>query len=353
MLAAEDDVFLAGAYRLLLEREADGDGADFYGRRLAMGSPRLEVLAELARSDEAARVLARDRILRTALEQALGAAAPRSPTLAELLALGDVDFIDAALRHLQPQAATLPQRRQWLARLHGSGSREGVLRALVDAADPGAQTQIAGLDEWLKLQPDGLAAVATSPAQLLARVDEDFVDAAYHAVLGRSPDFHGWAHCMGRLAAGCSRSAVLYEMAVSTEARQRPTVWPELESWVRRQRRWRMPLLRVLAGWMGWLESESSRARALRQFAHTQRRVQRLESGWAPMTVGSRAPDGTDCRDGAASLEALLQRHETLLDLQRDRFERQLRALKQRLDTLVPPRIDGPRRRNRRGRPRR
>lgn len=57
--------------------------------------------------------------------------------------------------------------------------------------------------------------------RLLSLPAEEFLGAAYHAILGREIDAEGSAHYSAKLAQGRSRSSILVALASSTEARQR------------------------------------------------------------------------------------------------------------------------------------
>jgi hypothetical protein len=56
---------------------------------------------------------------------------------------------------------------------------------------------------------------------LLRLVGEDFIRAAYNAILGRDPDPEGLRHYLSALRDGCRRTRILYALARSDEARAR------------------------------------------------------------------------------------------------------------------------------------
>jgi hypothetical protein len=55
--------------------------------------------------------------------------------------------------------------------------------------------------------------------ELMVEEDEDFIDAAYALLLNRAPDAIGAAAYLGSLRSGKSKIQILYEMAISDEAR--------------------------------------------------------------------------------------------------------------------------------------
>lgn len=84
-----------------------------------------------------------------------------------------------------------------------------------------------------------------SLARLLSLQNEEFVEAAYEAVLGRDPDTEGHAYYLARLRSGYSKLSVLFQLRGSGESRHRPDV-PGLSRTLARYRLGRLPLI-------GWL----------------------------------------------------------------------------------------------------
>jgi Domain of unknown function (DUF4214) len=85
----------------------------------------------------------------------------------------------------------------------------------------------------------------TSLVGLLSLHDDEFVDAAYLAVLGRDPDAEGRAYYLARVRTGYSKLSVLNQLRASGEPHNGANV-RGLSSGLRRYRLGRLPLL-------GWL----------------------------------------------------------------------------------------------------
>jgi hypothetical protein len=344
LLACEGDTFVEEAYRLLLGREADTEGLAFYRRRLAGGARRQELLAELSRSEEAARMLAEDSALEAALRRLLGLASPGPTTsLATLLSATDADFIDLLCRHLAPGRLGTGERLRLLARLRAGQPRVQLASELADTHGVAASAALPGLDTWIMAYREARAPATAEVAELMALHDDHFVAAAYRCLLGREVDFQGLAHYGGLLDQGASRTSILLELARSSEARGQPPRLPDLAAWLVRQRWWRLPLLRFVAVLLGITESESPRARQARRLAAVSRRVWRLQALDHPGAAGPAAAP-------QAASGQLQQRHEQLLDIQRDRYERQLQALARQWREQGPGSGTSPRRRSAKGR---
>jgi SAM-dependent methyltransferase len=97
---------------------------------------------------------------------------------------------------------------------------------------------------------------------LLALQGTQFIDAAYHAILGRTPDQAGMSYYFGRLQRGASKVDILSQISSSGEAKSVGRVIPRLNKTVSRTKWSRVPLL-------GWLaprtESTQYRVRAIEQ----------------------------------------------------------------------------------------
>jgi len=85
----------------------------------------------------------------------------------------------------------------------------------------------------------------TSLAGLLSLQNEEFVDSAYDAILGRDPDDEGRAYYVARLRTGYSKLSVLGQLRSSDEPLLGPGV-PGLARAISRYRLGRLPLI----GWM-------------------------------------------------------------------------------------------------------
>lgn len=104
----------------------------------------------------------------------------------------------------------------------------------------------------------------TSVPRLLAPHDEEFIRAAYQAVLGRAPDPEGHAYYLGRLREGTHKLEILGQLRRSPEGRKFIPGVAGLDRAIRRHRRANLPLIGpVIRGWTG-AESNGAAAREIR-----------------------------------------------------------------------------------------
>jgi hypothetical protein len=103
----------------------------------------------------------------------------------------------------------------------------------------------------------------TSLTELLSLQNEDFVDAAYAAVLGRDPDKEGRAYYLARLRTGYSKLSVLFQLHGSGELSGAPRVLGLSRALIR-YRMARLPLVGWLFRRMFRLEGETVQERLQR-----------------------------------------------------------------------------------------
>lgn len=359
LLDADPASFLREAYLVLLGRSLDTAGERFYSARLGSGTERLEILRELAGSDEGRQHLAANADLAAALAAKLGVKTARADSVAALMALSHREFVEQVF----PSVLGTPGDPQSLAlidaQLRGGTPRADIIARLADARRPSkAAPDLAGLEALLTRWRDPEQPLVRDLQELMALQDEAFIGAAYRALFGRSPDPAGLHHYMGLLAEGHSRHRVIAELASSSEARARPQSLPGVER-VRSTRRWvRLPLLGPLVAWLTGIESESDSARRRRMLEALVRRSYRLESRLHRLQAGS-PTRGDSALPGASRsqqrLEAdVMARLEAMIDIQRDSFDREMNAIRKLVlqaessDRVAPPRQSRPGRRGRR-----
>ena len=122
LMTVDDSAFLRDAYLLALGRRADRDGETFYGSRLAAGEQRLNILKELALSDEGRAHLAGTPDAASAIARATDDVVGSTNSIAGLLRLTDTDFVDTSMRLLLDQGADVATRSMMLTRLRGLGA---------------------------------------------------------------------------------------------------------------------------------------------------------------------------------------------------------------------------------------
>ena len=252
-------------------------------------------------------------------------------SVADWLQAPDHLFVQQAARALLGQAPDPDTLRQLLARLRGGLPRFRLLQDLAEASGRQQFDDIGGLDDLLTAARGPLYPVATRLDELYAFEDEAFVDCAYKTLLGRAPDFSGMAHAVDLLRQGQSKDDLILGLATSSEGRARGVQLPGLEKKLALIRWARLPLLGVLVSWLFDVDSPSAGARQGRLLRSIAMRNYALE---ALLRNGS-AGAGTSLVTGRVqaqsikSLEtALLARHEALIDIQRDSFDRELNALR-------------------------
>jgi len=325
----EDESFLREAYQVVLGRGIDANGYMFYAERLVAKANRIDVLWEVASSAEGNAHLSTKPALASAIARAAGRKVAASVSVTNLLALPDATFVDACIRALMARGTTEADRSIWLNRLRGGTPRYRILKELAASSGRSAFPDIAGLDALIAQTEEDLFPTARSTAELLAFQDEAFVDCAYKSLLRRAPDFSGASYYVARLQAGYSRSSVLVGLARSGEGRMRRAEVAGLRSFCWRYRLANVPLLADLLAPLLRAESDSESARTKRMLGSLSRRLSALEAlvATTETTHGGRQP--------ASSEAALLARHETLLDIQRDSFEREMGALRKMVSTLA------------------
>ncbi len=182
-----DEQFVFSAYLVVLGREADPEGLDYYVRLLERGVDRSVILSELAHSEEAA-----DR------------RASWSDVSEALLAARD-----------QPD--------------HPSASS--------DESDPSHQTPAALA---------GTEALPGSTAELLDLYDEEFVRSCFMSLLRRPADLDGLGNYLRQVRSGVSRSQIIAELASSSEGRKIERPLRGLDALLEAERRARPNMLQRL-----------------------------------------------------------------------------------------------------------
>ena len=126
--------------------------------------------------------------------------------------------------------------------------------------------------------------IASSVKGLLSLHDEAFIRCAYATILGRDPDPDGLGHYLARIRNGDSRRAILADIRLSPEGRQRGNVLPAIDRAIRlyRWRRWPLtgPILRLIG--VG-----RERVDIRRQIAAIEAKLHRLSNFVPPSQVAS------------------------------------------------------------------
>lgn len=121
----------------------------------------------------------------------------------------------------------------------------------------------------------------TSVPRLLAPHDEDFIWAAYQALLGRAPDPEGAAYYLTRLRAGTHKLTILKQLRRSPEGREFIPGVAGLDRAIRRHRRANLPLvgpfIRLMTG-------EPGNSATHRQLRVIENEIGRLRSGQAALS---------------------------------------------------------------------
>ena len=227
LLAFDDEVFLRLAFQVLLGRNADLAGIAAYLRPLRRGSGRLEIIRELARSDEGrahgrnlpgleAASGAGDELNRVEgsverieryLVPSQGALPPYHPMgsihhVEDLLELNDAAFVDMSFRLLLGHAPDPGGMEYYINELRHGMTRHQLMRNLADAVGEGARTgHLDGLSAYLA-RPE-----TVSPATLPERL------ARLGNRLGRLTNQLAARHGAAPSADGDSASATLLRLA--------------------------------------------------------------------------------------------------------------------------------------------
>lgn len=257
LLTLQGDDFLSRAYLHCLDRPADEAGMRVYRKLLAAGVSQEAIIAELEASPEGQRVLRRRggrARLAVVAKASVTAVEPAPDSAQTLLALiDDSAFLGAAYLALFGREVDPSGLDNYLSQLCSGVSREQVLCEL--AASPEAVAfgrALPGMDDLFARQ-SALEAENAAAAQPVSHVNElmglpvdQFLKAAYVAVLGREVDPEGFALYSDLLRQGWSRSYVLCELLASDEGRQLSVALPGLKGLARRYRK---AQARSLRGW--------------------------------------------------------------------------------------------------------
>jgi glycosyltransferase involved in cell wall biosynthesis len=192
------------------------------------------------------------------LESNLGS----GPSLDALLKLQGAAFLESAYLAILRRRPDAEGSRFFLKELESGVSKLVVLRRLIESdearvrliehAELSAEIQ-RRMPKWLVLRGRISRAVRRKKIQsdlltnVLARNGQDFLRAAYRALLRREPDESGLKFYLDELLAGHSKIDVLGRIYNSAERRKLGTDIPGLPSRLRRQRVARMPMIGEIA----------------------------------------------------------------------------------------------------------
>lgn len=330
LIRQDDAAFLSGAYHLALGRGVDAAGQAYYSRLLSQGMTRLDVLRELARSDEGVAYLSDLPGLSKAILDGAEDSTAAEVSLQFLMSQPDSDFVELSARGMEARLDA-SERTQLVRLLQGGVARHIVLQRIASASPLDNFRAIGGLDEFLARLRSHPFPVARTVRELFFFHDEAFVDCAYHTLLGRAPDGSGKLHYLSHVRSGYSRSWVIEGLARSPEAEDRPAQVEGVLALCGRYRVARLLRLpRFLAVIIG-AESDTRGSRVRRMLRSMLTRLNALETGVAAVKVEpGRQASASDVLE-----TRLLARHEALLDIQRDNFERELSVLRAMVSRLV------------------
>jgi hypothetical protein len=140
LLALEGEQFVREAYLAILGREADPAGLSYYGRRVAAGEPKEQILVDLRCDPEgqarATPVAGLDELVASA--QAIAAAGPltvKAASASELLTLHGREFVQSAYLTLFDRPADPEGLVRYLEVLRSGFSRSFVLAAFADSPE--------------------------------------------------------------------------------------------------------------------------------------------------------------------------------------------------------------------------
>ncbi|MEQ1517344.1 MAG: DUF4214 domain-containing protein [Usitatibacteraceae bacterium] len=308
ILLEEDDEFIHAAFLALLKRRPDANGALMYARELRKGTGKLQILAEIAASEESrlaggdipglAEACAREGIDAAGNP---GAVVPppevNAVTRAEqLLVVGDVGkFIDLAYWKLLNRAPDAKGAASYRSRLETGTSKTQILSELFTSTEsrekrielPGLRDAFAreGLQvvEAIRISAPEPAlrsiSGARSISELLALDGAAFVECAYQTLLERTPDEEGFQHRMELLLNGTSKLQILSEIAASEEAGSVATELPGLTAAISRHKLSRAPILGAVVRLLTGAEGDSAVERRVRA---SEQRLALLESRCRP-----------------------------------------------------------------------
>ena len=243
LLQGDDEQFVRHAYHAILGRGADPGGLETYMSLLSSGKSRVEVLNELLRSSEG--------IAHGAHIAGLDAA----KSLVELLAHENHAFVSCAYQTLLVRFVDAGALDQYVLELSRGMARLQILReirsseecksreALGHEMDLIAQRQkpaplsAAGKRDDDDADPDSIAQLPSSLAQLVARNDRQFIHGLYQLLLGRAADAGGLENYLSRLSAlasegvdsATSREEILRGISLSGERKSRQSMFAEFD----------------------------------------------------------------------------------------------------------------------------
>jgi hypothetical protein len=160
--------------------------------------------------------------------------------------LGDEIFVQRAYLALLGRPADPTGYRENLAQLRGGASREQVWEMLACSAESLTFRVVPKAAEQAVASQTDQNRHAAHARELLSLHGSAFVRAAYVAILQREADPAGLSLYLEVLRSGKSRSYVIAELAVSTEARAKPHRLQGLDVLLRDYARAQFP------SWRGW-----------------------------------------------------------------------------------------------------
>ena len=289
LLACDDYPFIRRAYWSLLGREPDPGGLANYLDRLRSGTPKLQVLSELANSSEG----------QTKGGLAVGAVPAEAPAAVRLPSAGRLAttwdrqlayhggaFIDCAYHTLLGRAPDPDGLRSYLGKLRNGTSKVEILVRLRQSAEYSARSRHSRRlrDAIRKLErrapgahkesgtlqgaSDQIAGGPPSVAAVLAYDDETFATHVFWLVIGAPPNADELATYVASMKSGLSRRKLLQEIQTSPKGRQRESLLRRLDWETTKVHLARVPLLGWLLKTALGMESNSPMAMRLRRMEH-------------------------------------------------------------------------------------
>jgi len=354
LLLEDDEEFVEAAYLVLLQRRPDANGGRVYLRELRNGTNKLQVLFELANSNESrfvgaslpglAEACAREGIGQPKID---GQKIVPPSTVAgisraeQLLAQDDYEkLIELAYWVLLKRAPDPEGIAIYLEKLRGDTSKTKFLHDIFTSPEcKNLGTELPGLIEMFEREnlpvleaaapplvisaTDATTTRASTPltlTELLSLHGEDFVAIAHEALLDSPAEAASLERHTSELLAGTSKMQILSRIVEAAGVRGKRDL-PGLASGLMNFKRSRLPVVGVLFRTLGGVEGDSalerrSRAVEQRQFMYESDfigRIAQLETKIAELNaVGERASSATNLiAERIASLEksASLLRH--------------------------------------------
>lgn len=239
LLNSNDEEFVNGAYKTLLNRSPDAAGAASYLAVLRAGTSKIAILRELSNSEECQRngveIPALAKIL--AMEVSMHAPSETSPSETGIASLDllltindDATFISSASDILLTQNSSPELRKKYQDMLSAGIPRVQILYQMARSPDASNHcSELSGLiegfaREGLPVAPLLIRSYSHMPKpagsfiELLSHDGTSFVACAYLSLLGREPDDQGLRDRLTQLLDGCTKPEILLEMMQSEES---------------------------------------------------------------------------------------------------------------------------------------